>query len=168
MTGSQKPLKRGQLLTLGALSFLAVGFALFTQFAWDMQPCPWCILQRMVYLLIGTIAILTWFLTSFFKSAAFRSGTLVATLLSTVGLGVALYQLFVASKQQSCSFSQAEKLVMWTGLDERFPKLFQVTASCADAALAKLMGVPYELASGCLFAVLTFWAFKLFLSNKGS
>jgi protein dithiol:quinone oxidoreductase len=150
--------KRGQLLTLGTVSFIAVGFALLTQFVWNMQPCPWCILQRMIFLLLGCAALVGASLRPF----AHRPASFVVGLLSISGLGVALYQFFVASKQQSCSFSQAEKFVMWTGLDELFPSLFQVTASCADAALAKLAGIPYELASGALFLALSVWAIQIF------
>jgi protein dithiol:quinone oxidoreductase len=151
-------IKRGQLLTLGIAAFGAVGFALFTQFAWDMQPCPWCILQRMVFIVIGCVAIGG----AFFSRPTQRFAGLTIALLGLGGFGIALYQFLVASKQQSCSFSQAEKFVIWTKLDELVPSVFQVTASCADAALAKLMGIPYELASGTFFAVLIVWAFLIF------
>jgi protein dithiol:quinone oxidoreductase len=153
-----KNLKRGRLLMLGAASFAAVGFALFTQFYWDMQPCPWCILQRMVFLIIGCIAIFG----AFFSLSAQKLAAISAALFGLGGAGLALYQLLVASKQQSCSFSQAEKFVIWTRLDQLIPSVFQVTASCADAALAKLMGIPYELASGVLFAGITVWALQIF------
>jgi protein dithiol:quinone oxidoreductase len=156
-----KTVKRGRLLTLGGLSFAAVGFALFTQFYWDMQPCPWCILQRMVFLVIGCIAIFG----AFFSLPTQKLAAFCVAAFGFAGLGLALYQLLVASKQQSCSFSQAEKFVMWTKLDQLIPSVFQVTASCADAALAKLMGIPYELASGILFAALTVWALQIFRSK---
>ncbi len=150
--------KRGRLLTLGFLSFAAVGFALFTQFYWDMQPCPWCILQRMVFLIVGCIAVFG----AFFSLSTQKFTAFCAALFGLGGFGLALYQFLVASKQQSCSFSQAEKFVMWTGLDQLIPSVFQVTASCADAALAKLLGIPYELASGALFAVLAVLALRIF------
>ncbi len=154
---AKSPVRR-QLLTFSAVCFGAVAFALYSQHGWNMQPCPWCILQRMLFLLAGLIALVA-ALTS---SKPMRVGILLAGISCLGGLGFALYQHFVAAKQQSCSFSQAEKFVIWTGLDEMLPSVFQVTASCADAALAKLMGIPYELASGALFALLAAWAFQLF------
>lgn len=129
-----------------------------------MQPCPWCILQRIVYIVMGFVA-LTFAL---FQSAApkapkyFIVGSCLLAGLCALGLGLVGYQHFIASAQSSCIFSKAEKLVIWSQLDQVLPSVFQVTASCADAALAKLLGVPYELASGALFlALLTFILFKL-------
>jgi protein dithiol:quinone oxidoreductase len=46
------------LLAIAALAFGAVGVAVYTQHAWGMLPCPWCILQRIVLLLIGAVALL--------------------------------------------------------------------------------------------------------------
>ena len=39
-------------------SWGSVGVALFTQHVLGMQPCPWCIAQRVLYLLCGALAIL--------------------------------------------------------------------------------------------------------------
>ena len=46
---------------LGAMAvvcFGAVGLALVSQYRFDMQPCPWCTLQRLIFLLIGLLALL--------------------------------------------------------------------------------------------------------------
>ena len=45
---------------LGAIAFLsltAVGLALVAQYRFDMYPCAWCILQRVIYLLIAALCI---------------------------------------------------------------------------------------------------------------
>jgi protein dithiol:quinone oxidoreductase len=84
-------------------------------------------------------------------------GASFLSLFCLTGIGLVIYQHFIAAAQSSCTFSKAEKLVIWSQLDQLLPSVFQVTASCADAALAKLLGVPYELASGMLFlALLTY------------
>ena len=44
------------LLALVALAcFGGVGLALLSQYRFDMQPCPWCTLQRLIFLVLGTI-----------------------------------------------------------------------------------------------------------------
>jgi protein dithiol:quinone oxidoreductase len=146
---------------LAVISFGAVGFAIFTQMVWNMQPCPWCIVQRMLYLLIGASATVG---LIFNQSPKSRFGSRMGWLslgLAVSGLGLAIYQNRVAAFQTSCNFSVAEKFVMWTGLDELIPTLFQITASCADAAMNKLLGLPYELASACLFLALAFIAVQV-------
>jgi disulfide bond formation protein DsbB len=35
---------------------VAVGIALFTQHGLGMQPCPWCVLQRLIFLAIAALA----------------------------------------------------------------------------------------------------------------
>ena len=35
----------------------AVGMALITQHVFDMQPCPWCVLQRLIFLCIAVAAL---------------------------------------------------------------------------------------------------------------
>jgi disulfide bond formation protein DsbB len=41
-------------ITTGALLALAV--ALVSQYVFDMQPCPWCVLQRLLFLAIAGVA----------------------------------------------------------------------------------------------------------------
>ena len=47
-----------RLLRLVALfCFGAVGVALISQHAFDMPPCAWCVMQRLIYLVIGVVAL---------------------------------------------------------------------------------------------------------------
>jgi protein dithiol:quinone oxidoreductase len=143
-------------LAFGAVCFAAVGFALVSQHVWDMQPCPWCIAQRMVLIIAGTMA----FCSAVFLRAN-RLFMLVAALALASGVCMAVYQHWVAKYQTSCSFSKAETFIRWTEIDQLAPWLFEITATCADAAHATLAGVPYELASGIfqllLFCVALYW-----------
>ena len=41
------------LLSLGALAA-----ALVSQHVFDMQPCPWCVLQRLIFVLLALAALL--------------------------------------------------------------------------------------------------------------
>jgi disulfide bond formation protein DsbB len=48
----------------------------------------------------------------------------------------------------------ADRFLSATGLETAVPFLFQVTATCMDAAQARLLGLGYELWSGALFALI--------------
>ncbi|MDQ5897104.1 MAG: hypothetical protein RLZZ592_2963 [Pseudomonadota bacterium] len=142
-------------LALIALACLAsVGAALFAQHRLDMQPCPWCILQRILFLLIGTVAALAAVLPDGLGAALSRrlSGALIA-LLALAGTAAALYQHFVAAKLPSCDLTLADRIISSLGLDAALPDVFEVRASCAEAAVS-VLGVPFELWSAMLFVLL--------------
>jgi disulfide bond formation protein DsbB len=145
------------LLGMALLSLGAVAAALWTQHALDMQPCPWCVLQRLIFVVIALVALLglAW------RAAA---GTLITALLivalSLSGMAAALWQHFVAAASDSCKLTLAEKIISGLGLDGSLPEIFQPRASCADAAV-KLLGLPYEFWSLMLFVLLGVMALRL-------
>jgi protein dithiol:quinone oxidoreductase len=128
---------------------VAVGAALTSQHGFDMQPCPWCVLQRLIFLAVSAAAVLG----LLWRSALGRraAGGLVMVL-ALSGVAAALWQHFVAASSASCDLTVAERIVAATGLDGRFPEVFAAYASCADAAV-RLVGVPYEFWSLALFLV---------------
>ncbi len=132
------------------LPLAAVAAALFTQYQLDMQPCPWCVLQRAVFLAIALAALPGLLL----RLPQVRKGSAsLAMLLSVCGMAAALWQHFVAASSTSCKQTLADQLVQGSGLAERWPEVFAAYASCADAAV-KLLGVPYEVYSLALFGLL--------------
>jgi disulfide bond formation protein DsbB len=138
------------------LSLGAVGVALVSQHMFGMEPCPWCVLQRLIYVAIAAACLLglVW------RSGVGRgvSGVLVL-LLALCGGAAALWQHFVAAATESCNFTVAEKIIAALGLDGSMPDVFQARASCADAAV-KVFGVPYEFYSLALFVLLSLGAVK--------
>ena len=143
---------RARLLLLGMLvaAWGSVGFALYTQHVWGMLPCPWCVLQRLIFVLIGAAALLGLLLAG---ASGRRVAGGLALPLALAGMGTALWQHFVAAASASCNLSMADRLMGATGLDSRFPEVFAAYASCADAKV-DLAGVPYELWSLALFSAL--------------
>jgi len=140
--------RNGPLFALVAFgSFAGVGAALVTQHVFGMQPCAWCVLQRLVFLTIGAFALigLVWR-----GSAGTRVAGTFALLLALAGLAAALWQHFVASKSASCDLTLADRIVNATGLNEMLPGVFEARANCADASAA-LLGLPYPMWSGTLF-----------------
>ena len=145
------------LLGIAGLGLGAVAAALFTQHGLGMEPCPWCILQRLIFVVIGAVALL---------GLLWRGvvGTWVTALpvlaLAAAGVAAALWQHFVAAVSDSCKQSLAEKVISGLGLDGSLPEIFQPRALCADAAV-KLLGLPYEFWSLALFVLLGLMALRL-------
>jgi protein dithiol:quinone oxidoreductase len=127
----------------------AVGAALVSQHVFGMEPCPWCVLQRLIFLAIALACLigLLWRAT-----AGRRLGAGLALLLALSGVASALWQHFVASRSQSCNLTLADRIISGLQLDNLLPDMFSPRASCADA-MVDLLGVPYDVWSLALFAV---------------
>jgi disulfide bond formation protein DsbB len=139
----------GAFALVALLSFGAVGIALYTQHKLDMQPCPWCVLQRLIFAAIGTWALLGALVPARLWR---RVVAIVVSLLAGCGMAAALWQHFVAAASASCNMTFADRVMNATGLNERFPEVFAAYASCADAAVS-LAGIPYEFYSLALFVL---------------
>jgi protein dithiol:quinone oxidoreductase len=136
--------------TIALVSFGAVVAALVTQHVFEMQPCPWCVLQRLIFVTIGFVALaaVAWPSIAMQRAAAF--GLL---LLGGAGIAAALWQHFVAAKSTSCNLTLADRIMNGSGLPPLLPEVFEARATCADAAV-KLLGLPYEFWSLSLFAAI--------------
>ena len=138
------------LLAIAALSVAAVAAALVSQHVFDMPPCPWCVLQRAIYLAIAAVCLIG---AALAVPLARRAAGALTLLLALSGAASALYQHLVAARSASCNLTFADKVMSTLGLDSTLPWLFQVYASCADAAVS-MLGVPYAYWSLALFAAL--------------
>ncbi len=145
-------MRRADLLLAGSacIALGAVGAALVTQHVFGMQPCAWCVLQRLIFVAIAAACGLGLLWRS---PLGRRAGAALAGLLALCGVAAALWQHFVAAAAASCDLSLAERIVGATGLDEHLPEVFMAMASCADAKVT-LGGMPYEFWSLGLFVLL--------------
>ena len=134
----------------GLLCWVAVGLALLAQHRFDMQPCPWCILQRLLFLGLGAWLLLAAVLP---RGLLQRGWAALAVVPAGAGMASALWQHFVASKSASCALTLADRVLMATGLDTRFPEVFEVRANCADAAVS-ILGIPFDVWSLALFGAM--------------
>jgi len=140
------------LAGMAVASFGAVGIALIAQHQFGVKPCPWCVLQRAIFLLIGAVSLLGWVVQS--KRALRQAALVVVLVLCAAGLTAAVFQHEVAAQSASCAMGLADNIVTALGLEELWPSVFMITANCADAAAYRLLGLPYEIWSGLLFAAL--------------
>jgi protein dithiol:quinone oxidoreductase len=136
-------------LTL-AVSLGAVAAALVSQHVFDMQPCPWCVLQRLIFVALAMVAVLGLLWRS---RLGRRVASATGVVLAALGAAAALWQHAVAAKSASCNLTLADRIISGLQLDALLPHVFAATASCADAAVP-LFGLPYEYWSLGLFGAL--------------
>lgn len=140
----------GGLFAFVALaSFAAVAAALVSQHVYRMEPCAWCVLQRLIFLVMGAVALLGLAWRGRIGSLVVGSDVL---LLALCGLASALWQHFVAAGSASCKLTLADRIVNATTLNNLLPDVFEARASCADAAV-DLFGVPYAFWAAALFVL---------------
>jgi protein dithiol:quinone oxidoreductase len=138
------------LAGMALASFAGLGIALVAQHQFGVKPCPWCVLQRGIFLLIGVLSLIGW---AVHVKRALRQVVLVAVLvLCAAGLTAAVFQHEVASQTATCAMGLADNIVTALNLEELWPSVFMITANCAEAAAYRLLGLPYEVWSGLLFA----------------
>ncbi len=142
-----------RVLAASALvSIAALAAALVAQYQFDIKPCPWCVMQRGIFLLIAVVSGLGWLLRRF--TAAQVISLLLVGALGVAGLLAAGYQHEVAAKLASCDMTFADRVLTALDLEARWPFMFMVTASCSEASAYTLLGQPYEIWSGLLFTLI--------------
>ncbi len=150
--------RAGVLLGGTALVCLAaVAAALITQHVYGMEPCPWCVLQRLIFVVIALVCLIG---LAWRSAVGARASAGLSLLLALSGAAAALWQHFVAAASLSCKLTLADRIVSGIGIDGWLPEIFAARASCADAA-TKLLGVPYEFWSLGLFVLIVLVAARV-------
>ena len=151
------PQRTTLLLVMAVISLGAVAVALWTQHVLGMEPCPWCVLQRLIFVAIA-LAVLPGLVRR--NGFVQTTSALLALALALSGVAAALWQHFVAAVSSSCNMTLADRIVSGLQLDALLPEVFQARASCADAAV-RLWGLPYEAWSLILFMLLSVMALRM-------
>jgi len=152
------------LVAIGLISLAAVGLAAIAQYAFDMQPCPWCVLQRLIYIVVGVLALVAAALPGLGR----RLFIVLALLGSLSGLASALWQQLHAVNEASCAMTLADRIMTGLHLDSLLPQLFTAYASCADAAVS-VLGIPFAVWSCLLYvilALLLMWSLRVSLRSR--
>lgn len=144
--------RRNSLFIL-LLCVTGLGSALFSQHIAGMKPCAWCVLQRLILVLI-IVVVLGGMLLSKRVPWVAQLTTGVAAALSLGGMMATWYQFTVAANQFSCAQTFADRVMTGLGLDAAMPWLFGIHASCMDAR-ADLIGIDYALWALMLFFALS-------------
>lgn len=138
------------LAAIASASFLAVGAALISQHVFGMWPCAWCILQRLLFIVIGSLAVIGLLV----PSATLKKGVLALTALTSIaGIAAAWHQKTVAALLFSCDQTLADRIMVGSGLEAAAPWLFGIYATCMDAAVS-VLGLDFAIWSLLLFLAL--------------
>jgi disulfide bond formation protein DsbB len=147
------------LLFLGCLAILAI--ALYLQHFKDLDPCPWCIVQRLDYIAIGLLA-----LTAALSRPA-RVGvgvySVLVGILALAGGAAATYHILLQKdpqRAQACMGSIVEKLLDASRLGKMIPPLLQYDGPCTLKPWSALgLSVPEWSLVG--FVLILIWAIAL-------
>ena len=144
-------LERRLLTLIFSLSVGSLLAALLAQHIFDMYPCAWCVLQRLILVIIAALALLG---IIGFKVRWFRRLMFLLTMLaSAAGVWAAWHQMTVAAKLFSCDQTLADRLISSSGFDASLPWLFGIYATCMDASVS-VLGLDFAAWALILFAVL--------------
>lgn len=161
MTAMPNSRRNRPLALIALFSFGAVAVALVSQYVFFMQPCAWCVLQRLIYLAIGVLA-----LVGLVGGRPLgRPAALLAALLALCGIATAWHQYTVAEQMKSCVGTFADRFMDHTGLVSAMPKVFGIYAMCADAVV-KVLGVEYVLWSLALFVIILLASLSALLKRR--
>ncbi len=140
------------LLALAAAGLVASSLVLT---AWlDLHPCPLCIFQRLLFMVIAVLGLAACLLRGGWQRLA--GGFIL--LLSGFGIGVAGYQSWLQAQppgSAACAGGEPgaiERLVEWLG--QRLPELFLATGFCEEKELV-ILGL--SLANWALIAFAVFF-----------
>ena len=109
----KNPSSESILRGIALLCLAGVGVALVSQYVFDMQPCAWCVLQRLILLAVAAVCGLA---TAGWRSARIHAlGAALAAILSACGIAAAWYQYTVAAHLFSCDQTFADKFIASSG-----------------------------------------------------
>ena len=126
------------LLALGAFAIDAGGITLQTLLKLD--PCPLCIFQRLIYMVLCLLGLVGIFLSNPLAHRRLAVGVLS---ISLIGWATAAYQswiqAFPEAAKDTCRYTDPnliEQFVDWLGM--LYPPLFMATGFCTDKAFVLL------------------------------
>jgi len=136
-----------------------IGFALFSQFQWGLNPCPLCIFQRIAYAALGVV-----FLLGALHAPKGRLGRRLYGLLvfipGAVGIGIAARHVWIthlpADKVPECG-SPLSFMMEMNPITEVIRKVLTGSGECAKVDWT-FLGMSMPAWSLLWFIVLTTWA----------
>jgi disulfide bond formation protein DsbB len=126
MDTTMKPSK-SLFLFVAALSIALLVFAVYLQIVEEMAPCPWCVIQRYIFVAIAAVSLIG----VFAPNSVLRLAGIVAALLSTAGTAAAGWLLWVqAHPGVSCGIDPMETSLNTLLPAQWFPTLFKADGLC--------------------------------------
>jgi disulfide bond formation protein DsbB len=140
-----------------------LGFALYAQYVLLMDPCPLCILQRVVFIGLGLV-----FLAGALQAPRGNGRwayVILAVLIAAIGIGIAGRHLWIqslpADQVPSCGAPLGYMLETRAGNGGLMGVLLKVlTGSGECAKVEPILGMPMPFWSLVWYVLLAFWAIR--------
>ncbi len=124
--------RSSRIFTLTFLACVAIlGFALYLQHVEDLDPCPWCVVQRLIFVAVGLISLV---------AALHRPGPVMAVFYAILGSATALggavaagYHVYLQAddaRASACVGSTVERFLDQTDVGSWIPPLLQYDGPC--------------------------------------
>ena len=154
--------RAGRMFTLLFLACIAIiAYALYLQHYKDLDPCPWCIAQRLDYIAIGLVALIA----ALWRPAGVGIAvfSFLIALLAIAGGAAATYHIYLQSdpeRANACTGSVLEKMLDASRLGKMIPPLLQYDGPCTLKPWSMLgLSVPEWSLLG--FILVLIWAIVL-------
>lgn len=145
------------LITVGLIALGLVGFALFLQHVKGQMPCPLCVIQRYVFILLALVC----FLFAALPRGAIRAGASLGALTALGGAAVAGWHVWVkAHPSVSCGIDPLETALNRYPTAELLPFVFKADGLCS-AEYPPILGLSnpqWSLIWFSAFALVLIWA----------
>ncbi|MCI1012362.1 disulfide bond formation protein B [Herbaspirillum sp. C7C2] len=137
-----------------------LGFAMYLQIVEEMQPCPLCVIQRYMFVLVGIFALIG----AGLPAGARRGSSALGLLAALGGAGTAIWHLYVkAHPGVSCTTDPLETALNQLPTAKLLPQMFTADGFCS-APWPPVFGLQIPTWSliwfGVLAVVLAVQAFK--------
>jgi disulfide bond formation protein DsbB len=144
------------LVAIGVIALALVGFALYLQHGKDMLPCPWCVIQRYIYVAIALVC----FIVAALPDRMTRAGTGLAALAALSGVGAAGWHLWIkAHPNISCGIDPVETALNRVPTAELLPFLFKADGLCTTeyAPILGLQTPTWSFIWFSIFSIVLLW-----------
>lgn len=145
------------LIAVGFIALGLVGFALYLQHVKGQMPCPLCVIQRYMFILLALVC----FVFAALPRGATKAGASLGALAALGGAGVAGWHVWVkAHPSVSCGIDPLETALNRYPTAELLPFVFKADGLCS-AEYPNILGLSnpqWSLIWFLAFALVLIWA----------
>jgi protein dithiol:quinone oxidoreductase len=145
---------RSILFGVSAFCFALLAYAWMLQYGPEkQQPCPLCILQRYVYIVVGVVALVGALHVRAGSIPSIRIGYVVASWVAAItGIALAAWHVLKGADMTSCRADPIGEFVNGLPMADWFPQYFFASGGCADKYTA--FGLPLPELSLAAFVLI--------------
>ena len=115
-------------LLVALVCIALLGFAMYLQIVEEMQPCPLCVIQRYMFVLVAAFALIGYFM----PAPARRASAALGLLAALGGAGTAIWHLYVkAHPGVSCTTDPLETALNQLPTAKLLPQVFTADGFCS-------------------------------------